>query len=74
MKTLKEKLLEANIKIDTRYSDLFCEASPEAHRIIREYRLESAVHFKTEGFLCQITKRAWIEIPLMNYDYFNKRA
>jgi hypothetical protein len=78
MKSLKQKLTELNLPVDTRYSDLFVQSSEDARRVIREHKLESAINFVCESFVSKIDGKQWIEIAGMNVEYFlekeNKKA
>ena len=68
MKSLKQRLTEANIKIDTHATDLYFEDTKQSREILREYQKDSMVKIRPIFFVDNIEKRPWIEVPFANYN------
>lgn len=73
MKSLYQKLKEANVQMDSHESDLYFEITKESMEILRQHRIEwkeeNGTPFDTESFRNNITGTLWMDVPL-SYDPF----
>ena len=68
-----DALKEANVPLDSHYSDLYAEATPDAVRIIGEYRREGKIG-PVSTFKSNIDGKRWYDIPFAYAPYWDAVA
>lgn len=77
MKSLYQRLVDAECQIDSHESDLYVKATPEARAIVQQYREENGL---TNGwglggpFTSQIDGQVWIDLPFFYEPFWTKKA
>ena len=77
MKSLYQRLIEANCQTDNHYSDLYVLDTSEAREIIRQYKLDAGIRGNGWGlggpFRSQIDGRQWIDLPFFYEPYWSEK-
>ena len=67
--SIHSELKEAGVKLDSHYSDLYAEKTPESKKIIDKYEFKKNV----TTFINQKNNKVWYDIPFANQDWWDKR-